>query len=235
MKDWRVLSLLVCFVGVGCQQVADPSSTLSPTGSDVALDTAQQRGSYAQGWGVGRQGSSMPLDNEAFIAGMRDALSGAESRLTDAEMQQAMVDFNAFVTEARTGSAAENRAAGAAFLEQNAQREGVCVTDSGLQYEVVFEGDGARPKETDVVKVLYRGTRIDGEVFDETDPARPAQFSVNQVIAGWTEGLQLMSLGAKYKLYIPADLAYGDSPRPGVIQPGDTLVFDVEIVELLQR
>ena len=231
MNNWQALLLLICFVGVGCTKGAVSSST----GSGVALETAQQRGSYAQGWGVGKQGSSMPLDNEAFIAGLRDALSGAQSRLTDAEMQQAMVDFNNFVSEARAGAVSDNRSAGATFLEQNAQREGVQVTDSGLQYEVILEGNGARPQETDVVKVLYRGTRINGEVFDETDPANPVQFAVNQVIPGWTEGLQLMSLGAKYKLYIPADLAYGDNPRPGVIQPGDTLVFDVEIVELLHR
>jgi len=230
MNDWRTLSILVCLTAAGCQ----PADTPAP-GSAGALDTPQQRGSNAQGWGVGKQGSTMPLDVEAFMAGMRDGLTGSESRLTDPEMQQAMMDFTKFVSDARAGSATENRAAGAAFLEQNAQRAGVEVTESGLQYEVLVEGDGVRPKADDVVKVFYRGTRIDGELFDGTDPANPAQFSVNQVIAGWTEGLQLMSLGAKYKLYIPADLAYGDSPRPGVIQPGDTLVFEVEIVELLQR
>ena len=235
MNDWRALPLMVCLVAVGCQSASDSSSTPSAASSGAVLESAQQRGSYAQGWSLGQQGRSMPLDIEAFIAGMRDGLSGAEGRLTDAEMQQAMVDFNAFVTEERASSAGANRAAGAAFLEQNAQRDGVYVTESGLQYEVVFEGDGGQPKESDVVKVLYRGTRIDGQVFDETDPENPIQFAVNQVIDGWTEGLQLMSLGSKYKLYIPPDLAYGDTARPGVIQPGDTLIFEVELVELFQR
>ena len=230
MNNWRAPLLLICLAGAGCQPAATPAS--SSTG---LLETPQQRGSYAQGWGVGKQGSTMPIDVEAFMAGMRDGISGEESRLNEAEMQQAMMDFSKFMADARAGSAAENRAAGAAFLEENAQRAGVQVTASGLQYEVLIEGEGDSPKPDDVVKVMYRGTRIDGELFDETDPDSPVQFPVNQVIAGWTEALQLMSLGAKYKLYIPADLAYGDSPRPGVIQPGDTLIFEVEIVELLQR
>ena len=237
MKQWRSLTFVIGVAAAGCQPAATPSSSSGAPSSDAAaLETPQQRGSYGYGWGIGKQGSSMPLDHMALFACIRDGLSGAESRMTDVEMQQAMMEFNELMTEARAGVGVENRAAGAAFLEDNARREGVNVTASGLQYEVMVEGDGSLAKETDVVKVLYRGTRINGDLFDETDADNPSQFAVNQVIAGWTEGLQLMSLGSKYKLYIPADLAYGDNPRPGgVIQPGDALIFEVEIVELFQR
>ncbi len=237
MKQWCSLILVVCVAAVGCQPAeTSSSSSATPSSADVELETPEQRGSYGYGWGIGKQGSSMPLDHDALFAGIRDGLIGAESRMTEVERQQAMLAFSEIMTEARAGMGTENRAAGAAFLEDNARREGVRVTASGLQYEVLVEGDGSLAKETDVVKVLYRGTRINGDLFDETEPDNPSQFAVNQVIAGWTEGLQLMSLGSKHKLYIPTDLAYGDNPRPGgVIQPGDSLIFEVEIVEMFQR
>jgi len=130
--------------------------------------------------------------------------------------------------------AAGNSEAGAAFLAENAQRDGVTVTESGLQYEVVVAGSGASPGVDDQVEVHYRGTLIDGTVFDSSyDRGQTVTFGVTQVIAGWTEALQLMQAGATYKLYIPSDLAYGAGGAGQIIGPNATLIFDVELVAIV--
>jgi FKBP-type peptidyl-prolyl cis-trans isomerase FklB len=123
---------------------------------------------------------------------------------------------------------------GLKFLEQNKKKSGVKVTASGLQYEVVKQGTGKKPTPSNTVKVHYTGTLIDGTKFDSSvDRGQPAEFRLDQVIAGWTEGLQLMAVGSKFKFYIPSELAYGDNPREGgPIQPGSTLIFDVELLEV---
>lgn len=127
-----------------------------------------------------------------------------------------------------------NKAAGEVFLAENAKREGVVTTTSGLQYEVITMGKGAKPVATDRVKVHYHGTLIDGTVFDSSvDRGAPAEFGVNQVIPGWVEGLQLMSVGSKFKFYIPQDLAYREQDQ-GTIKPYSTLVFEVELIEILK-
>jgi FKBP-type peptidyl-prolyl cis-trans isomerase len=127
----------------------------------------------------------------------------------------------------------EIKAAGEEFLAANAQRPEVKTTESGLQYEVITEGNGKKPTETDVVKVHYRGTTIDGTVFDSSyDRGEPAEFPLNRVIAGWTEGLQLMSVGSKYKLYIPYQLGYGEHGAGQDIKPYSALIFDVELLEI---
>jgi FKBP-type peptidyl-prolyl cis-trans isomerase FklB len=124
---------------------------------------------------------------------------------------------------------------GVAFLEANKTKEDVKTTESGLQYIVLKEGKGKKPTTTDKVKVHYHGTTIDGTVFDSSvDKGTPAQFGVTQVIKGWTEGLQLMNVGAKYKFFIPQELAYGATPRPGVIKPFMALIFEVELLEVLK-
>lgn len=129
-----------------------------------------------------------------------------------------------------------NIAAGEAFLASNRERPEVVETASGLQYEVIVEGEGAKPVQTDMVRVHYRGTTLDGETFDASyDRGEPAEFRLNRVIAGWTEGLQLMSVGSKYKLYIPQELAYGTGPqRPGsLFGAGSTLIFEVELLAIV--
>lgn len=122
---------------------------------------------------------------------------------------------------------------GIEFLEKNKKRKEVKTTESGLQYEILKEGNGPKPSVSSVVKVHYTGTLIDGTKFDSSvDRGEPIEFSLNQVIAGWTEGLQLMPIGSKFKFYIPSELAYGDNPRPGgPIKPGSTLIFDVELLD----
>ena len=129
--------------------------------------------------------------------------------------------------------ARENLEAGRAFLAENRQRDGVTETESGLQYEVVEEGDGASPDANDVVQVHYEGTRLDGSVFDSSyERGQPATFPLNQVIPGWTEGVQLMQEGATYMFYIPADLAYGERGAGGTIGPNEVLTFKVELLEV---
>lgn len=228
MRSRLAALLAACALLAGCQPAAE-----SPAG-DVTLESAQQRGSYAQGVNIGRQGQGLPLDVEAFILGIRDGLAGGEGQLTEQEMQQAMMEFSAFMNEEAAAAGSENRLAGEAFLADNANREGVVVTASGLQYEVLEQGDGEMPTAAHRVRVHYRGTTIDGEVFDESySRGEPAEFAVGGVIAGWTEALQLMPVGSKYKLFIPADLAYGDNARPGApFGPGSTLIFEVELLEI---
>ena len=135
--------------------------------------------------------------------------------------------------EVEAQGAADNRAEGEAFLEENAEREGVVTLSSGLQYEVLEEGDGATPKRRSTVVVHYAGTLIDGTPFDSSIArGEPAKFPVNRVISGWTEALQLMQVGDKWRLFIPADLAYGDRGVGPVIAPGSTLIFEVELLEV---
>lgn len=135
--------------------------------------------------------------------------------------------------EKSQAEAEENLTKGQAFLSENSQREGVQVTESGLQYEVIEEGSGVSPSETDTVVVHYHGTLIDGTVFDSSvDRGEPATFAVNRVIEGWTEGLQLMKPGAKYKFYIPSELAYGPQQRSEEIKANSTLIFEVELLEI---
>lgn len=134
---------------------------------------------------------------------------------------------------ANATSPAENKVAGEAFLVENAKKANIVTTDSGLQYEVIEQGEGASPSASDNVTVHYKGTTIDGKVFDSSyDRGAPATFPLNRVIAGWTEGLQLMKEGAKYRFYIPSNLAYGERGAGGAIAPNSALIFDVELIKV---
>ena len=225
MKLSRLLPLACCAIAA-CQ----------PAAQDVDLESPQQRGSYAQGVSQGRQAQALPLDVDAFVQGIRDGISN-EERLTDEQIEEAVIEFRSLVSDPRGAAGEENRRAGEAFLEQNWQRAGVQVTGSGLQYEVLEEGDGPRPAATDVVRVHYRGTMIDGSVFDESySRGEPATFPLNEVIPGWTEGVQLMPVGSKYKLYVPSNLGYGENVPPGArFGPNATLIFEVELLEIVER
>ena len=190
--------------------------------------------SYAFGMVIGQNLKGLgvsDLDSNDFAKAVNDTIAGATPALTPAEAQQMVTSFLQKQQEA-AGQAA--REAGEAFLAANAAKEGVTVLPSGLQYTVLQEGSGKRPKATDRVKCHYEGTLTDGTVFDSSyRRGEPAVFPLNGVIAGWTEGVQLMGEGAKYRFFIPYNLAYGERGAGETIPPYSALVFDVELIEVL--
>ncbi|MCR9173077.1 MAG: FKBP-type peptidyl-prolyl cis-trans isomerase [bacterium] len=190
--------------------------------------------SYCVGMSLGGsllQQNLQELSPEIIAQAISDAFQGKEMKYTPDAANAIIQKYLAGITEQKFG---KNKEEGEAFLAENAKKEGVTVTESGLQYEVIEEGEGEKPGPTSQVTVHYHGTLIDGTVFDSSvKRGEPATFGVNQVIKGWTEALQLMPKGAKYRLYIPEDLAYGASPHPGgPIEPHMALIFDVELLEM---
>jgi FKBP-type peptidyl-prolyl cis-trans isomerase FklB len=171
------------------------------------------------------------IDTSVLAEAISDAFQGKEMKYTP-EMANTIIQN--YLQAASEQEFAQNRMSGEAFLHENAAKDGVHSTATGLQYEVVTAGDGAKPAATDTVTVHYHGTLTDGTVFDSSvHRGQPATFGVSQVIPGWTEALQLMSVGAKYRLYIPQELAYGAHPHPGgPIKPYSALIFDVELIEI---
>ncbi len=199
-----------------------------PAEPEAALQTLDQRFGYAYGYQVARQlkRSGINIDLEQFNRAVRDALEDRESAMSDAEVQAAFA-------EAQKVAEAAKAAVGRAFLEENGKKEGVKTLPSGLQYQVIQEGQGAKPEASDTVKVHYRGTLIDGSEFDSSySRNEPASFPLNRVIPGWTEGVQLMSKGAKYRFFVPYDLGYGDQGSPPDIPPYSTLIFDIELLDI---
>lgn len=211
----------------------------------VTLDTDAAKQSYSLGVSVGRYLDStldeyskmgLSLDSALILRGVQDAVADKTS-LTDEEVQAMMAALEEQFREKQTAiadaEAAQAVAVGKAYLEDNAKKEGVTVTESGLQYEVLQAAEGAKPAATDTVKVHYTGTLTDGTKFDSSyDRGEPAQFPLNRVIPGWTEGVQLMNVGSKFKFTIPAELAYGERDM-GVIKPNSVLVFEVELLDIV--
>ena len=190
--------------------------------------------SYGLGMGIGQNLLSMGVKDmsvEDFVKGMSDVLAGNKTGMTHMEAQKVVNEhFRKLAEEAY----AVNKEAGEKFLTENAKKEGVVVLPSGLQYEVLVEGNGKKPSATDRVQCHYEGTLIDGTVFDSSiKRGEPAVFGVNQVIMGWVEALQLMQEGAKWRLYIPYDMAYGEHGAGEMIPPYSALVFDVELIKVL--
>jgi len=191
---------------------------------------------YSIGYQVGgdfrRQG--IEIDPASLVRGVQDALAGTEPEMTPQEMNTTLSDLQQKITDAqeeqRKAALQRNLDAGRAFMGANASKAGVTTLPSGLQYQVIEEGEGASPKVTDTVTVHYRGTLIDGAEFDSTyRRGQPATFQLNRVIKGWTEGLQLMKPGAKYAFFVPPDLAYGERGGGAKIPPNSTLIFEVEL------
>jgi FKBP-type peptidyl-prolyl cis-trans isomerase FklB len=179
------------------------------------------------------------INLESLLAGMKDVLEGDGSRFSAAEAQEIMTRFQETLQEKAQKGAAEagarNANEGAEFLKKNSTREGVKSTASGLQYEVIKEGTGPKPTAADTVRVHYHGTLLDGKVFDSSvERDEPAQFPLNGVIKGWTEGLQLMPTGAKYRFFIPSNLAYGERGAGSDIGPNAVLTFEVELLEIVK-
>ncbi|QDU76167.1 FKBP-type 22 kDa peptidyl-prolyl cis-trans isomerase [Bremerella volcania] len=201
---------------------------------EIKLESTEQKASYAIGRNIANEVANpdVPFDVEALVAGFRDGLTGAESKLSEEQVSAALQAFQTLVQNHMQKKAEMAAKAGTEYLADNAKKEGVKTTKSGLQYEVVKPGTGATPKLTDTVVCHYKGTLIDGTEFDSSyKRGEPAQFPVNGVIEGWTEALQMMKVGGKWKLYIPANLAYGPQGRPG-IPPNAVLLFDIELLDI---
>ena len=196
--------------------------------------TQEEKNSYALGANTGEslRNAGVDVNVEAFKAGLADALKGA-NKLTMEEMQACFEDLQRKIEAKQNAGSEVEKERGRQFLADNKKRAGVQETASGLQFEVIVMGTGPKPTATDQVKVHYTGKTIDGEVFDSSvQRGEPITFGLNQVIRGWTEGLQLMPVGSKFMLYIPSDLAYGDRGQGGMIKGGATLIFEVELLDI---
>ena len=205
----------------------------------LTLTTPKQKASYAMGMNMGRNlhKNAVDIDPNILLRGLKDGLAGSKGLMTDQEAQAALTALQKEVQTAQQEkmkvAGAENRKIGDAFLAENKAKEGVVALPSGLQYKILTAGSGPKPTATDSVVCNYRGTLINGTEFDSSyKRGQPATFPVSGVIKGWTEALQLMPVGSKWQLFIPADLAYGDRAAGADIVPGSTLIFEVELVSI---
>lgn len=203
--------------------------------AEMTNDLQKQSYSLGAGFGMQMKSQQIDIDIDMFIQAFRDAYHGNELAFGEDELKAHSKAFQTRMMEqARVKAEAagsDNRVAGEAFLAKNKTQDGIVTTDSGLQYEILTAGEGAKPTAADKVKVHYTGTLIDGTVFDSSvERGEPISFKLSNVIKGWTEGLQLMSVGSKYKFYIPSDLAYGERQQGQTIGPNSTLIFEVELL-----
>lgn len=201
------------------------------------FESVEQKASYGIGRQLGDQLANAPFngfDTEAALAGFSDAIAGKDLQVTSEKINEAFREIQARLKAEEADKASQFAGKGEAYLAENAKRDGITVTASGLQYEIITEGTGAKPSRTDTVRTHYHGTLIDGTVFDSSvQRGEPAEFPVSGVIAGWTEALQLMPTGSKWRLHIPYQLAYGERGAGGAIGPYSALVFEVELLEIL--
>lgn len=211
----------------------------TPAAAPVVLKTDKDKQSYAMGMnlGLGLHNQGLTLDPALVARGMKDAMTGVKTALTEDEARAAVRQLQTEMRqkmEARSKEeGAANRKEGEAFLAANKSKPGVVTLPSGLQYKILTEGTGPKPTASDTVTCNYRGTLINGTEFDSSyKRGQPASFPVGAVIKGWTEALQLMPVGSKWQLFIPADLAYGDNSPTRDIPPGSTLIFEVELLSI---
>ncbi|WGL15498.1 FKBP-type peptidyl-prolyl cis-trans isomerase [Microbulbifer bruguierae] len=229
------IALGIALVGCNKQESAESA--------DITLETQEQKVSYiiAEDMAQRLKTQEVALDPKIVAMALNDVASGRDSRLSEDEKKEVISIFQESMQAKQKelmakqeadfrAKADSNLAEGKKFLEENAKKEGVQTTESGLQYKIITEGTGPSPSETSVVEVDYKGTLIDGTEFDSSyKNGKPVQFPVNGVIKGWTEALQLMKEGSKWELYIPSDLAYGPGGAGGLIGPNSTLIFEVEL------
>jgi len=197
--------------------------------------TQEEKKSYALGLAIGTnyQKMGVALNDAAFAKGFSAAINGAKSELSPDEIQQSLDELENDMKQVGKSQIEAEKEAGRLFLEENRKKAGVKETPSGLQYRVITDSIGKKPTATDTVEVHYHGTLIDGTVFDSSVyRGQTIEFPLNQVIAGWTEGVQLMSEGSKYEFYIPAHLAYGEHGAGDLIKGGATLIFQVELFKV---
>ncbi len=226
--------LLIAFIGLFAASCGKNAGNFT---GESKMKTQQDSASYALGANVANSLNSRSgveeLNYTAFINGMKDVFEDEDLKIAKQSQNKVIQGYLSELKEKRNQ---KNLKEGQEFLKKNKEKEGVKTTESGLQYKVVEEGQGESPGEYDTVKVHYTGKNIDDEVFDSSEErGEPVEFPVNRVIPGWTEGLQLMKTGAKYKFFIPAELAYGErAPRGSDIEPNETLIFEVELLEVTE-
>jgi FKBP-type peptidyl-prolyl cis-trans isomerase len=202
----------------------------------TVLKDQNDRISYSIGVNVGTglkqqtQQQGLTINPEILVSGIKDAFSGGKTQLTEQEVRDTLMALQKDMVGKQSELGEKNKKEGEAFLAENKKKPGVKTMPNGLQYQVLAEGKGPKPKVTDTVKVNYKGTFISGTEFDSSDKHGPVTFALNHVIKGWTEGLQLMSVGSKYRLFVPSDLAYGPQGADSLIGPNATLIFDVELL-----
>jgi FKBP-type peptidyl-prolyl cis-trans isomerase len=226
-KLWMIMPFVGLMMVFGC------TKTEKNADNSGAEDTLDKDASYALGMDVASsfQQTGFKPDYDAFAQGLQDVLEGRETRFAKEEI-------NSMLQEAFTGAMEKRnegqRQAETDFLAENSKKAGIVITGSGLQYEVITEGTGAKPGQDDTVRVNYEGTFIDGEVFDSSySRGEPTEFPLNGVIPGWTEGIQLMREGSKYRFFIPSDLGYGPQGA-GPIPPYSPLIFEVELLSIVK-
>ena len=244
MKKAAIAMIIGSVIGLsGCQQEPVDPLAVEP----VTLETEEQKEAYAIGANLGhyvenrlksQEEMGMIHDKTLIVKGFIASLQG-KAQLPDEELRDLITGIENKARELREEQAnkagQENLEKGQAYLAENAKKEGVTVTESGLQYEVLTQGDGEKPGAQDTVKVHYKGTLLDGTEFDSSySRGEPAVFPLHRVIAGWTEGVQLMNVGSKYKFHIPSELAYGNRST-GKITSNSTLIFEVELLEIVSK
>lgn len=212
------------------------------TAAPLVLKTDKEKQSYAMGMnlGIGLHKQGLALDPALVARGMKDGMTGGKTAMTEDEAHTAIQQFQTEVRQKMQASAQEqgeaNHKAGEAFLEANKAKPGVVTLPDGLQYKILKEGDGPKPTASDTVSCNYRGTLISGKEFDSSyKRGQPSSFPVSGVIKGWTEALQLMPVGSKWELYVPADLAYGNRGAGQDIGPGETLIFEVDLLGIQSK
>lgn len=230
IKTMKIKNLLLLITG----SVIILSSCGQTMTGNAKIKTDLDTLSYALGADIGHSLKNLSISEinyDAFFNGLSDVFEEKDLKVDEEKIKPYI---NNYITKLRTEKAAKNLEEGKAFLEENKKKEGVIVTESGLQYEIITEGTGKSPGATDVVRCHYHGTLINDTVFDSSvERGDTAEFALNRVIPGWTEGLQLMKEGAKYKFYIPTELAYGQRVRPGgVLEANMALIFEVELFEV---
>ena len=210
------------------------AGSVFPQDKSTPLKDSKDKVSYSIGLNIGLnlKKQNVSINPDTFVLGLKDALAG-KPQMTDEQVKETMTAFEKEMIDKQKAAGVKNGADGEKFLAENKKKEGVKTTASGLQYKVVKEGTGAQPKEKDTVMANYRGTLIDGTEFDSSyTRGQPATFPVSGVIKGWTEALQMMKVGSKYQLFIPANLAYGERAMGPDIGPNSTLIFEVELLDV---
>ncbi|MFD2230991.1 FKBP-type peptidyl-prolyl cis-trans isomerase [Alkalimarinus sediminis] len=206
--------------------------------NEIKLDSYEQKVSYGFGWQFGRQlhkNNFEGLDINAVMTAIKQCYEGQPSLLNDKELDKAYDMVKDKMKQAKEEQAKNLKELNKQFLEENAKRDGVIVTESGLQYEVLEAGSGAKPSANSVVRTHYHGSFINGQVFDSSVTRNePAEFALSEVIPGWTEALQMMNVGSKWRIAVPSDIGYGEAGSPPVIPGGSTLIFEISLLDIIE-